>query len=127
MGGMVAAIERGWVQQQIEQSAYDFGQSLENGEQVIVGVNKYQISDETAPELFQPSAETGARQIEELRVIKSQRDPVRVEQALNELQRAAVGNDNLMPFIIEAVKAYASIGEICAILQSEFGEYVSPY
>lgn len=124
MGGMVAAIERGWVQQQIEQSAYEFGQSVESGERVIVGVNRYQVEQEAGQELFQPSAETGAQQVASLRQVREQRDNCRVADTLEALEEAAkTSGRNLMPYILDAVRAYASIGEICTALQREFGEY----
>ena len=125
MGGMVAAIERGWVQQQIEQAAYEFGQSVERGERIIVGVNKYQVDDEPAPGLFRPDPNAGARQIEKLRRVRAQRDNARVQETLCTLREAARGTENLMPHILNAVRAYASVGEICDALQSVFGEYQS--
>lgn len=123
MGGMVAAIERGWVQQQIEQSAYDFGQSIERNDRIIVGVNKYQVENEPAPELFQPPPETGVQQVKKLCKVREGRDATLVQQRLTALREAAKGTDNLMPHILNAVKAYASIGEICEALQTVFGEY----
>jgi methylmalonyl-CoA mutase N-terminal domain/subunit len=124
MGGMVAAIERGWVQGQIEQSAYEFGQRVESGEQIIVGVNKYQSAQDEPIELFQSHAETTAKQIERLQRVRKERDKARVAKSLADLKTAASGDANLVPFIIEAVRAYAGIGEICKALQSVFGEYV---
>jgi methylmalonyl-CoA mutase N-terminal domain/subunit len=124
MGGMVSAIERGWVQAQIEQSAYEFGQRVESGEQVIVGVNKYQTAQDEPIALFQTPPETVAKQVERLQRVRHQRDAARVAKSLADLKTAASGDANLMPFIIEAVRAYAGIGEICEVLQSVFGEYI---
>ncbi len=126
MGGVVPAIERGWVQRQIEQSAYDFGQSVERGERTIVGVNKYQVKDEKPPELFTPSADAGARQVEKLQAIRARRDAARHADALRALEAGARGSANLMPLILEAVRSYASIGEICETLRGVFGEYSAP-
>jgi len=123
MGGVVTAIERGWVQQQIEKAAYAFGQSIERNERIIVGVNKYQNKNDPPPEVFSLSTDSEHRQVEKLKAIRANRDPARVAGALSKLNTAATGTANLMPFIIEAVKASATIGEICDVLQGVFGQY----
>lgn len=123
MGGMVAAIEQGWVQRQIEQSAYTFGQSIEKNERVIVGVNKYRAEGEPAPEVFRVPSDLAAVQSEKLRAVRSLRDASRVEAALRALKQTALGTENLMPPIVEAVRARATIGEICETLQSVFGQH----
>jgi len=83
------------------------------------------VEDEPAPELFRPDPNAGARQIEKLRRVRKQRDNCRVQETLSALHNAAKGTENLMPHILNAVKAYASIGEICEALQAVFGEYQS--
>ncbi|MFW6033444.1 MAG: acyl-CoA mutase large subunit family protein, partial [Phycisphaeraceae bacterium] len=123
MGGMVSAIERGWVQRQIEQSAYRYGQSVEKGERIIVGVNKYQIDEETDAELFRVSEEVAQRQKNKTQQVRADRDQAKVDAALAAVTEAAKGSGNLMPPILEAVRQYASVGEICAALQDVFGEY----
>ena len=129
MGGMVSAIERGWVQKQIEESAYKFGQSVETGDRVIVGVNKFQSKDESLGnlKLLKIDEAIGAKQVEKLQAVKAKRDQARVKATLEAVAQAARGSDNLMPPILEAVKAYATIGEICNTLRSVFGEYTESF
>ncbi len=122
-GGMVAAIEQGIVQKQIEESAYRFGQSIDSGERVIVGVNKFTSDEPPAINLFEVPESTTQRQLEKLRDVRASRDVPRVEAALAAVKSAAAGSDNLMPPILEAVRAYATVGEICSTLASVFGEY----
>lgn len=122
-GGMVAAIEQGIVQKQIEESAYRFGQSIDSGERVIVGVNKFTSDEPPAINLFEVPESTTQRQLEKLRDVRASRDVPRVEAALAAVKSAAAGSDNLMPPILEAVRAYATVGEICSALASVFGEY----
>jgi methylmalonyl-CoA mutase N-terminal domain/subunit len=123
MGGMVAAIESGWVQREIEASAYRFGQSVERGERVIVGVNAFQSDREPELPLLRVDEEVGRRQVAKLAEVRRQRDGARVSRCLEALREAARGSQNLMPPILEAVRAYASIGEICGALREVFGEY----
>jgi len=124
LGGMVTAIEQGWVQKQIEESAYRFGQSVETGDRVIVGVNKFQAKDEKLNlKLLRIDESVGQRQVAKLKKVKAERDQAKVQQCLANVAAAARGSDNLMPPILEAVRAYASIGEICNALRGVFGEY----
>jgi methylmalonyl-CoA mutase N-terminal domain/subunit len=126
-GGMVAAIEQGFVQGQIEESAYRFGQSIEAGERVIVGVNKFASAEQPDVNLFHVPEETTARQIETLREVRRTRDPNAVSVALRAVAAAAAGTDNLMPSILHAVKCYATVGEICTTLAGVFGEYTESF
>ena len=121
MGGMVAAIESGWVQRQIEKSAYAFGQSMERNERFIVGVNKYRLDHEPAPEVFKVPSGLAAVQSRRLDKIREERNAGRVQETLQALEKAARGTENLMPPLIEAVRARATIGEICETLQGVFG------
>lgn len=125
-GGMVAAIQAGYVQQQIEQSAYRFGQSIESGDRIVVGVNKFTTDEQPQIDLFEVPETTAQRQIERLREVRANRDNDRVAQALAALTETARSDRNLMPPILEAVRAYATVGEICSTLASEFGEYAEP-
>jgi methylmalonyl-CoA mutase N-terminal domain/subunit len=127
MGGMVPAIEQGWVQQKIEQAAYEYGQSIERGDRVVVGVNKYQVDEEPDVELFEVSEEAAKRQREKVQQVRASRDEKQVEQALQRVDAAARGNDNMMPPILEAVRAYATVGELCETMQAVFGEYTESY
>jgi methylmalonyl-CoA mutase, N-terminal domain len=123
MGGMVAAIESGWVQKQIEASSYAYGQSVERGERVVVGVNRFQSAGETEMELLRIDEAVQAAQVEKLRRVKEARDEGRVRTALAAVEAAARGTENLMPHVLEAVRAYATVGEICGALRGVFGEY----
>jgi methylmalonyl-CoA mutase N-terminal domain/subunit len=120
---MVAAVEQGFVQKQIEESAYRFGQSIESGDRVIVGVNKFQSKDEAKVDLFEVPEATQQRQIDKVKNIKATRDNAKVQAALKNVVEVAKGTANLMPPILEAVKAYATLGEISAALATVFGEY----
>jgi methylmalonyl-CoA mutase N-terminal domain/subunit len=122
-GGMVAAIEQGYVQKKIEQSAYRFGQSVDNGDRVIVGVNKFVSNEAPQIDLFEVSESTTRRQLESLRTVKERRDRGKVVSSLENIRRAAQGTENLMPPILQAVRAYATVGEICTALGSVFGDY----
>ncbi len=129
MGGMVSAIERGWVQKQIEESAYKFGQSVETSDRVIVGVNKFQSKDDSLSnlKLLKIDESIGAKQVDKLKAMKAKRDQAKVKATLDAVAQAARGSDNLMPPILEAVKAYATIGEICNTLRGVFGEYTESF
>ncbi|MFW6060937.1 MAG: acyl-CoA mutase large subunit family protein, partial [Phycisphaeraceae bacterium] len=126
MGGMANAIEQGWVQRQIEQAAYEFGQAMERGERVIVGVNKYQSSEATPIDTFEVCEDTQQHQIEKLQEVRRQRDQAAVDRTLAAIEAGARGDEPLMPLILEAVRAYASVGEICRAMEKVFGEYEQP-
>jgi methylmalonyl-CoA mutase, N-terminal domain len=123
MGGMVAAIEQGWVQRQIESAAYTYGQSVESGERIVVGVNRFQSDEAAEMELLRIDEAVQTAQVDKLRGVKDSRDEGRVRSALQAIEQAARGSDNLMPHVLEAVRAYASVGEICNTLRGVFGEY----
>jgi methylmalonyl-CoA mutase N-terminal domain/subunit len=123
LGGMVAAIEQGYVQRQIEQAAYAYGQSVESGARIIVGVNRFREEQEREPEVFVMPEDTERKQIEALTSVKRSRDEETVGRRLDTVERAAHGQNNLMPVIMDAVRAYATVGEICQRLQNVFGEY----
>ena len=122
-GGMVQAIEEGYVQRQIEEAAYVYGQSVETGARVIVGVNRFRQAEEPGPEIFVVPEETEQKQIEEIRRVKKSRSEQTVQASLEAVERTAKTDDNLMPAILEAVRAYATTGEICQRLEQVFGEY----
>ncbi|MFA5805577.1 MAG: methylmalonyl-CoA mutase family protein [Melioribacteraceae bacterium] len=123
IGGMIAAIEEGYVQSEIQKSAYQFNQELERNERIVVGVNKYQESEEHHSELLKIDEKVQRDQIEFLIRIRSQRNNIIVKEKLSALKTAAQSDINLMPFILDAVKVYASIGEICNTMRDVFGEY----
>ena len=123
MGGMIPAIERGFPQTEIANASYEFQHSVEMGESVIVGVNKFTEKVEKPIELLQIDATAERRQIEKLREVKARRSAGEVEKALANLKRAAEGTENTMPFILDAVRVYATVGEIAASLGEVFGSY----
>ncbi len=123
LGGMVNAIEQGYVQEQIERAAYALGQAIETGDRVIVGVNKYQEQSEELADIFSVPEEVEKKQIDRLAKTKSGRDAESLRRALSAIEEVARRKENLMPSILTAVRAYASVGEICAALQNVFGEY----
>jgi methylmalonyl-CoA mutase N-terminal domain/subunit len=126
-GGVVRAIEQGFIQKQIEQSAYRFGQSIDRGERVIVGVNKFVSSGAPEMDLFEVPETTTQRQVSGLREVRAKRDNAKVAQALEAIKQTAAGEGNLMPPILEAVRAYATVGEVCSALESQFGLYTESF
>ncbi|MCC7205550.1 MAG: methylmalonyl-CoA mutase family protein [Phycisphaeraceae bacterium] len=127
LGGVVPAIEQGYIQKEIENSAYAYGQSVEKGQRTVVGVNKFQIKESGEFDLFTVPAETTKKQVDSLKKVKTTRDQAKVKAALAAVEKTAQGKDNLMPVILDAVRAYASIGEICKALQNVFGEYTETF
>jgi methylmalonyl-CoA mutase, N-terminal domain len=123
IGGMIPAIESGYPQSEIQKASYKSTKMIENGERIIVGVNKYRIEEKEPETLLKIDNLVQETQIRFLRKIRAERNQTEVHTKLAELKKAAEGTDNLMPFIIHAVRAYASVGEICNILRSVFGEY----
>jgi len=126
LGGALTAIEQGYVQRQIQESAYRYQRQVEEEERIIVGVNKYSVGQEPQPELLRVDESVAQRQRERLANLRSRRDNAAVQQALNNLEQAARGSDNLMPHILSAVEAYATTGEICHALRRVWGEYRPP-
>jgi methylmalonyl-CoA mutase N-terminal domain/subunit len=127
MGGMVAAIEQGYVQKEIENSAYAYGQSIERGERIIVGVNRYQVDEARDFELFKVGEEIAQKQVDKLKKVKAERDNAKVKSALEAVVQTARGEGNLMPPILDAVRSYASLGEISRSLESVFGQYTETF
>jgi len=123
LGGVINAIESGFIQMEIQKAAYKYEMEVESGERVIVGVNKFHVKEAELKGLLKINPRVQQEQIKFLSKIKSERNSDSVNLALNKLKSAAEGNDNLMPFIVDAVKNYASIGEICNTMRDVFGEY----
>jgi len=123
MGGALAAIEKGFVQNEIESAAYAYQQSLERGQDVVVGVNRFRQEGEKAPPALRIDPEIERRQIERLRDVRASRDPAAVEACLNDLEQAARSSDNLVPKILASCEALATLGEISDRLRRVFGEY----
>ena len=125
MGGAVAAIEKGYIQKEIQDSAYKWQMDVESGARTIVGVNKFQIENEEPPkDLLKVDASVGERQKAKVEAMKAKRDNEAVKAALADLKKACQDEDeNLMPHILAAVKTYATLGEICNVMREVFGEY----
>ncbi len=124
LGGMVKAIESGYVQREINESAYRYQLAVESGEKIIVGVNKFQIEEDfPIDNILKVDPEDEERQKARLRKLKEERDNEKVKRALERVRKAAEGDENLMPPIIDAVRVYATVGEISDVLREVFGEY----
>jgi len=126
MGGAVAAIESGYVQTEIQEAAVRQQQEIERGERVVVGVNRFRSGEEPEPAIFRVSTELARGQIERLQRIRAERDGAAAAAALRRLGETARSSDNLMPAILDAVRAYATLGEICGELRGVWGEYRPP-
>ena len=129
LGGMLGAIDSGYVHREIQESSVAFQKRVDSGERVIVGLNAYQMEDvnETnASDIFEVDRSVEAIQCEKLAGLKQRRDADRVARAVDAIVHAVECNDNLMPSIIDAVKAYATVGEICNVLREKWGEFKAP-
>jgi methylmalonyl-CoA mutase N-terminal domain/subunit len=122
MGGMVAAIERGFPQREIQEAAFQFQRAVERKEKIIVGVNDYVMDEKPHPILYIDET-TATQQVARLEALRKSRDQAAVARALDDLREAARGTDNLMYPILEASRAYATVGEMCDALREVFGEY----
>jgi len=123
MGGAVEAIEQGYMQDQIARSSYEYQRSIQSGEKIIVGVNKYEVKEKPVENLFTVDDSIRLKQIEKIKSLKSRRDNERVKAHLAALKVAAQGQENLMPFILDCCESYATLGEIADIMRDIFGEY----
>jgi methylmalonyl-CoA mutase, N-terminal domain len=123
MGGMIPAIERGFPQTEIANASFDYQHSIETGEQKIVGVNAFIERDDQPIEVLAIDESSQAHQLKKLAALKSKRDNAAVQKYLDALRRAAEGSENTMPRILDAVRAYATVGEICDAFRSVFGSY----
>jgi len=124
LGGAVVAIEKGYIQKEIQESAYKWQMEVENKQRIIVGVNQFQIKEKPPEGLLRVDSSVGDFQKSKLAKVKAERDNVAVKAALAKLEEAAKDETvNLFPFVLDAVKTYASLGEICGVLRKVFGEY----
>lgn len=123
MGGAIAAIDAGYIQTEIQAAAYQYQKSIESGAQAIVGVNKHQNKTHAQPQILKVDPSLEEKQRQRIKGVKAQRNASAVQTALAALHQAARGKDNLMPYIIDAVRAYATLGEISDSLRAVFGEY----
>ncbi|MFZ0961990.1 MAG: methylmalonyl-CoA mutase family protein [Terriglobia bacterium] len=123
IGGMVRAIESGYVQREIQRAAYDYQKGIENGDRVVVGVNQYVDQTRASPPLLRIDPEIERTQVERLGGLRARRDAARVKSTLRAVEETARTDRNLLPAILDAVKAYATVGEISDALRRVFGEY----
>lgn len=123
LGGAVAAVEQGYMQEEIHRAAYETQKKIENEELIIVGLNRYRLEQEIQPDLLKIDDKIETEQVEKLKKLKEKRDPQKVEKALKSLAEKARSDENLMHPILDAVRAYATVGEICDVLRACFGEY----
>src|SRR5580700_3179339 len=123
MGGMLRAVEAGFVQQEIQKAAYEYQQAVDSGEQVVVGVNRFQADEERPIPTLQIDPAVEAAQIARLNALRARRDTAKTKSALAEIERRARTTENLIPAILQAVESYATVGEISDALRRAFGEY----
>ncbi len=123
LGGAADAIENGFVQREIQDSAYRYQREIEKEERIVVGLNRFQVEEEKPTNLLRVDPVVRTLQIERLKKLKSKRDDAVVEKRLTYLKQGAQSDRNLMPLILDAVKVYATLGEICNVLRGVFGEY----
>ncbi|MGA8849418.1 MAG: methylmalonyl-CoA mutase family protein [Dehalococcoidia bacterium] len=126
MGGMLAAIDKGFPQMEIADAAYHYQRQIDKGEKVMVGVNKYIIKEKAPPEILRIDEAVEEKQIARLQKVKKERDNRKVVQILKDLRAASKTDKNLMPYVIEAVKEYTTEQEICDVWRDIFGEYRDP-
>jgi len=126
MGGAVTAIEKGYIQREIVESAYKHQKEVENKNNIIVGVNDFTIEEEVPIKILRIDPEVEKKQVERLKMVIKKRNNKKVQDILSNLQRVAESDKNLIPIIFQAVKEYASLGEICDALRKVFGEYKAP-
>ncbi len=120
---MIEAIEMGYVQSKIQEAAYKFEKEFEANERIVVGVNKFQMNEDDHKNLLRIDMKVQEEQIKFLSKVKAERNNKLVEEKLSALKNAALSDNNLMPFILDAVRVYASVGEICNTMRVTFGEY----
>jgi methylmalonyl-CoA mutase, N-terminal domain len=125
LGGAVAAVEQGFMQREIRKAALATQRQIESQEQIIVGMNQFQLENEVAPDLLRVDPALAKKQMNSLKILKEQRDNGKVQIELNRLRQAASSSENVMPYIIDAVRTYATVGEICNLFRDIYGEYVS--
>ena len=123
MGGAVSAIEQGFIQDEIARSAYDYQRNIENGEKIIVGVNKFEVDTEASIPVFKVDDVIREQQVQKLVAVKGKRNILAVQTSLEAIRQKAVNNENLMPAVIEAVENYCTLGEISDVLRAVFGEH----
>jgi methylmalonyl-CoA mutase N-terminal domain/subunit len=123
LGGALRAIEQGYIQREIQESAYRWQLAVDRGDKVVVGVNQFQVEEELELDILRVDPAVGERQAARLRALRERRDDEVVSAALARLEQGARGDDNLLPLILDAVEKYATLGEICGVMRGVFGEH----
>ena len=123
IGGAPRAIDMGYIQQEIMDAAYQYQKEVESNDRIVVGMNKFQIEEEAPKGLLRVDPSVGKLQKDKLAKLRNERDNGVVKEKLEALKKACEGNDNLMPFILDAVRVYGTLGEICGVMREVFGEY----
>ncbi|TZE81579.1 acyl-CoA mutase large subunit family protein [Calorimonas adulescens] len=123
LGGAPKAIEKGYIQREIQDAAYEYQKAVESGEIVVVGMNKFQIEEEPPKNILRVNPAVAEKQKARLAKLRRERDNNRVKEVLAGVEKAAKGEENIMPYLIDAVKSYATLGEICDVLREVFGVY----
>ncbi len=123
MGGILTAIERGFIQNEIADSAYKYQKAIDKGEKIVIGVNKFRDSKKVSIETLQVNSEVENNQKRRLERLKEKRNREKVKKSLTEIKKVAESEDNLVPAVLDAVKNYTTLGEICTVLREVFGEY----
>jgi methylmalonyl-CoA mutase N-terminal domain/subunit len=126
IGGMTKAVETGYVQREVARQAYEFEKGVQKGELIKVGVNKYTEGEEMEVELHEYRQESVKEQIQRLREVKRERESRKVVQTLRDLEKAAREEKNVMPYLLECCKAYATVGEMTKIFKEVYGEFKEP-
>jgi methylmalonyl-CoA mutase N-terminal domain/subunit len=126
MGGAPVAIEKGFIQREIHESAYAFQRDVDQKRRIVVGVNEFAVDEEQAFDYLRVDSQTEKAQVKRVKGVRKSRNEKEVQAALKNLKAAAKGSDNLMPVILAAVKTYATLGEICGVFRQVFGEYRAP-
>ncbi|MDS0477035.1 methylmalonyl-CoA mutase family protein [Natrinema sp. 1APR25-10V2] len=121
--GVLTGIERGYFHREIHEASYEYQERVERGEEVVVGVNEYTIAEDTSPEILQIDETTRDRQLDRLERVKDERDDEAVDATLEALSDAIENDENVMPYVVDAVKAYATMGEIMAVFEDHHGSY----
>jgi methylmalonyl-CoA mutase N-terminal domain/subunit len=120
---VIPAIEKGFFQREIADSAYRYQKEIDTSQRVIVGVNRYQLDEAPSIPILKMDEKGEERQIHRLQKLRKERDNSKVQSHLQQLRKAAEGDDNLMPFILNCIHSYATLGETCQVLRDVFGEY----
>jgi len=126
IGGMIKAVETGYVQREVARQAYEFEMGIQKGELIKVGVNKYTEGEEMEVELHEYRWESAEEQIKRLKEIRRQRDNRKVAELLKNLEKAARKGENVMPYLLECCKGYATVGEMTKVFKEVYGEFKEP-